>query len=203
MKKIYLFLLFAFSSQFIQAQNDEFMNTLSQKACECITEKSKEDKTLRVEELLETCMMQTITENVMEFMEHYGDMLGDENKAQEFGVAFGMKLMKDCPVLASAAINSGLDNKKTLNTTPKNPQSKGSFSKLAQSGYSYILANVDGKEEKFFIVEKFKGSDNIFGKEKTLKNKNMTFEWEEREVYFAKSKSFEKVKVLLAINIAE
>lgn len=203
LKKITFVGLLFVASQAVSAQ--AVMNKLSKASCECIEKKVAASSTpLSMEEAMQVCVMEAMTGNLEEFMKEYGNVMQDEKKMQEFGTQLGLKLMTDCPAFAKLAANSGKSGSfvgTTQIASTSLSEVTGNIEKFeAGKGLPLLVVNCGGVKENFVVLERFAGSELIFGKEKELKGKKISVGYKEIELYNASKKTFEKQKVIASVK---
>jgi len=181
---------------------EKVVKQLSDAACECINRKHKEAKdpqSLSMESLMESCVVEAFLENIELIMAETPDILSDEEAGEKLGMEIGMRLLKDCKTLMEVAKNSAFPLQELTEDTA--PRSVGTFKKVENKGYQYLVLLADGKEERFAILQKFEGHEQLLGQEKSLSGKKISITWEEQDLYQSKSKSFVKQKVLLSFRL--
>ncbi len=187
----------------LSAQDKEkVVKQLSDAACECINRKYKEaidPQSLSMESLMESCVVEAFLENIELIMTEAPDILSDEAAGEKLGMEIGMRLLKDCKTLMEVAKNSALSPQEFAEDNAL--RSVGTFKKVENKGYQTLVLLTDGKEERFLILQKFEGYEQLLGQEKALSGKKVSVEWEEQELYQPKSKGFVKQKVVLSFRL--
>jgi len=198
-KKLILPVLILFSQA---AFSQDLMNKMSKDACTCIEKKTAQGEK-DVQQLMQACVMEAMMNNMNEFMEKYGDAMQDTKKMEAFGMELGMKLAKDCPAFMKVAGNSGnnFTMKGEVVGVEKTLSLEGVVESIKSKGLVTITLVSNGVKEEFVILERFEGSENIFGKEKELKNKRMYIEYKEIEIYSPVKKAFEKQKAIKVVKL--
>ncbi|MDX1902735.1 MAG: hypothetical protein SFU27_01150 [Thermonemataceae bacterium] len=198
MKKAILFLLFFASVQILSAQ--ELMDKMSKSACNCIEKKNAQNEKMTLDAMMQACVMEAISDNMQEFMAKYGNDMQNQEKMQAVGTELGLRLMKDCPSFTKAAMQAqGGEKAGIQEATSKTISGLGEGLKMKNFYTLTIKAN--GILEDFVILERFTGSEYIFGKEKEIKGKKFNVSYKEAELYNPAKKSFEKVKVITEVSL--
>ncbi len=152
-----------------------------------------------MESLMESCVVEAFLENIGLIMEEAPDILSDEAAGEKLGMEIGMRLLKDCKTLIEVAKNSAFPLQELAEDNAL--RSVGTFKKVENKGYQTLVLLTDGKEERFLILQKFEGYEQLLGQEKALSGKKVSVEWEEQELYQPKSKGFVKQKVVLSFRV--
>jgi hypothetical protein len=182
------------------AFSQDLMNKMSKDACGCIEKKTAQGEK-DVQQLMQACMMEAMTNNMNEFMQQYGDAMQDPKKIESFGMELGMKLTKDCPAFMKIAGGSNLMMRGEVVGVDKTLSLEGQVESFKVKTLATITLISNGVNEEFVILERFEGSENIFGKEKEIKGKRMKIEYKEMEIYNPSKKAFEKQKMVKSITM--
>ncbi|MCU0437212.1 MAG: hypothetical protein MUC49_04810 [Raineya sp.] len=198
MKKLILPVLFLLTHV---AFSQDLMNKMSKDACGCIEKKTAQGEK-DVQQLMQACVMEAMMNNMNEFMQQYGDAMQDPKKMESFGMELGMKLTKDCPAFMKVAGgSSNLTMKGELVGVDKTLSLEGTVESFKVKTLATITLVSNGVKEDFVILERFEGSENVFGKEKEIKGKRMKIEYKEMEIYNPSKKAFEKQKMVKSITM--
>jgi hypothetical protein len=200
MKKIIFPVLF-FCSQIAFSQ--DLMDKMSKDACSCIEKKVAQGGKNDAQEMMQACVMEAMLSNMNEFMEKYGDAMQDTKKIESFGVELGLKLAKNCPAFMKAVGNNG--NSSFMLKADTRMESvmtlEGEVKSFKVKNLATLTLLANGLKEELVIVERFEGSEFIFGKEKELKGKKVSVEYKELEIYNPSKKAFEKQKVIRSVKM--
>lgn len=197
MKKIILPVLVLLSHV---AFSQDLMNKMSKDACGCIEKKTAQGEK-DIQQLMQACVMEAMMNNMNEFMQQYGDAMQDPKKMESFGMELGLKLTKDCPAFMKVAGGNNLMMKGEVVGVDKMLSLEGTVESIKSKGLVTITLVSNGVKEEFMILERFEGSENVFGKEKEIKGKRMSIEYKEMEIYNPDKKAFEKQKAVKSVKM--
>jgi hypothetical protein len=192
MKKTILALLFLFSISQIKAQ--DVLDSISAHTCDCVTkldiEKLPKEK-LTIE--LGLCMMQAAQPFEKELKQKYDVDMKKVNKGEgeKLGRLVGLKMASNCPVFTQLITRITSDD-------PVTNSIEGTITELVNEQFiTIVLKDEDGRDQKIIWLEYFKNSEKLLQKGK---NKNVTIEYEERELFSPKFNDYIKYKVATGIR---
>jgi hypothetical protein len=187
------------SAQTKPADSNPAKDSVLNKMCDCISENKNLKTPDDASEALQACMMKVIEEDPIGVLMDLGlEDFEDQEKAEQFGQALGLELIKKCPKLRSLISEemvAGMqDNKAGLIT--------GKLVRLESDVYQFIVVD-DGRgtQSRLLWLRPFKNSEQFIQQAANVTGKNITVKWKEVEVYNPKSKSYNTFKEIMEINL--
>ncbi|MDZ4666627.1 MAG: hypothetical protein SGJ00_01970 [bacterium] len=176
----------------IQAQ--EVLDSIAEHSCECI--KTLDLKNMPKEKLtieLGLCMMKSAQPYEKKLKQDYGiDMKKvDKGDGEKLGRLVGLKMASNCASFADLITRITSDEAATLSID-------GTITEFVTDQFlSIVIKDSDGRDQKIIWLEYFKNSEKLLA---NGKNKNVSIEYQERELYNPKFKDYIKYKVATGIR---
>lgn len=194
--------LFIVTVGFAQSAKDSLMTTLANEAC---TEISKTDYSNKsMDELqvdLGIAMMPSFQKHQEEIEKYFKVDFTDQKAMQQIGTQIGMKLAGNCPAFLKlmrdkSADLAGMSGVKPI--TSAGGVVSGTLSKIVPGEVTYfVVKSADGKMEKIWWMEYFKGAEKI---SPANINKPLKISYVEKDMYNSTLKDYIKQKVAVAVE---
>ncbi len=130
----------------------------------------------------------------------WGLSADDEGGFEKIGEKIGQVAAMNCPAFQEFVMNN-IDKIKDMDDEDEERNVSGQFIRLEQGLFSYIVIKAkNGKEEKLWWFEYFKGADELLAGLNDWKNKPVTFTYRESEVFDATLKEYRKIKIITGVT---
>lgn len=194
-KKIVFTLVGILILTFSRAQ--DVLDSISVHSCECISLldlKNMPKEKLTIE--LGLCMMKAAQPYEKQLKQSYGiDMKKvDRGDGEKLGRLVGLKMASSC------ATFTDLITKITSNEAETSSIDGTITDFVTEQFVSIVIKDSDGRDQKIIWLEYFKNSEKLLT---NGKNKNVTIEYQERELYNPKFNDYIKYKVATGIRFDE
>nr|DAH99257.1 MAG TPA: hypothetical protein [Caudoviricetes sp.] len=125
--------------------------------------------------------------------------MDDDNAMHKIGVDIGKNLFKQkCDGFLKLAIK--MAEKEGTNESVN--YTEGSFKRIDNKGFNYMVITDGSKSEKSFIwLRQFPGSESFMNSVTPYVGKKVKIKWQELEVYLPQAKGYYKVKEILSVDI--
>ncbi|MFD0794335.1 hypothetical protein ACFQZX_11965 [Mucilaginibacter litoreus] len=125
----------------------------------------------------------------------------DDEAMNKIGNDIGVALMKQkCTGFMTLAVKmAGKDNTKEERVR----STIGTFKRIENKGFNYIVLNSEGKEKSFLWFKQFSGSEAFMNSTVRLAGKKLKVTWQETEAYLPAAKGYYQVKEITAIEILQ
>lgn len=127
--------------------------------------------------------------------------MDDDNAMHKIGVDIGKNLFKQkCDGFLKLAIK--MADKESTNESESVNYTEGSFKRIDNKGFNYMVITDGSKSEKSFIwLRQFPGSESFMNSVTPYVGKKVKIKWQELEVYLPQAKGYYKVKEILSVDI--
>lgn len=124
--------------------------------------------------------------------------MGDNAAMHDLGVEIAKNLMNEkCAGFMQLAVKMAQKG-----DAGSSPTIEGSFKRIENKGFDYIIVADDDNQEKSFLwLQQFSGSENFMKDPASLAGKRLRIDWKEIEVYLPDAKGYYKVKEITGITI--
>jgi len=179
---------------FTFSQAQDVLDSISVHSCDCITAldiKNMPKEKLTIE--LGLCMMKASQPYEKQLKQSYGiDMKKvDKGDGEKLGRLVGLKMASSCPTFTDLITKITSDEVETNSI-------EGTITDFVTEQFiSIVIKDSDGRDQKIIWLEYFKNSEKLL---KSGKNKNVTIEFQERELYNPKFNDYIKYKVATGIR---
>jgi hypothetical protein len=192
----------SFTIAFSQSSKDSLMTTLANEACTEISKTDYSSKTLDELQIDLGMAMMPSFQNHQEEIEKYFDVdFTDQKAMQQIGTQIGLKLANNCPAFLKLMRDKSADLADMSGAKPVTSAGgivSGTLSKIVPGEVTYfVVKSADGKMEKIWWMEYFKGAEKISS---TNLNKPVKISYTEKEIYNAVLKDYIKQKVAVAVE---
>ena len=194
-KKIVFTLVGILILTFSRAQ--DVLDSISVHSCECISLldlKNMPKEKLTIE--LGLCMMKAAQPYEKQLKQSYGiDMKKvDRGDGEKLGRLVGLKMASSCATFTDLITKITSDEAETSSID-------GTITDFVSEQFvSIVIKDSDGRDQKIIWLEYFKNSEKLLT---NGKNKNVTIEYQERELYNPKFNDYIKYKVATGIRFDE
>ncbi|MBP7512316.1 MAG: hypothetical protein KA981_10315 [Bacteroidia bacterium] len=194
-KKIVFTLVGILILTFSRAQ--DVLDSISVHSCECISLldlKNMPKEKLTIE--LGLCMMKAAQPYEKQLKQSYGiDMKKvDRGDGEKLGRLVGLKMASSCATFTDLITKITSDEAETSSID-------GTITDFVTEQFvSIVIKDSDGRDQKIIWLEYFKNSEKLLT---NGKNKNVTIEYQERELYNPKFNDYIKYKVATGIRFDE
>jgi hypothetical protein len=194
-KKIIFTLVGISMLTFSRAQ--DVLDSISVHSCECISLldlKNMPKEKLTIE--LGLCMMKAAQPYEKQLKQSYGiDMKKvDRGDGEKLGRLVGLKMASSCATFTDLITKITSDEAETSSID-------GTITDFVTEQFvSIVIKDSDGRDQKIIWLEYFKNSEKLLT---NGKNKNVTIEYQERELYNPKFNDYIKYKVATGIRFDE
>jgi hypothetical protein len=186
---------------FAQTKNTPAFDSLLNKICNCIT-KEKESNTSSAdnEKIITDCLTRVITEDPLDAIlaMDIKDFDNDEESTKA-GQKIVLALAKTCPALKNIV------NQEFLTEFESSRVKKGGNGKIkgfTQDAFQYVLLEEsNGKLEKYTLLYSFPGAENLLSPTGNFLEKQVSFYFNEMNLYNIKTRSFEKHRVIISMKL--
>lgn len=153
---------------------------LAKKGCTCSEDEIKTNPQKSFQEVMETCLQNTLTFNTEVLSETFDGFLTDQIVMNNVAVSIAKSLVEDCEMYKSGIVASS--------QTPSSPSFTGKIKVIDNSGdyLNVTLADDTNAQLTFYVANAFNGSEEFIRNLPTL-NKNetpVTLLVIEKELYF-------------------
>lgn len=192
MKKRILLTAFMFAVLFSQAQ--DVLDSISIHSCECISKldlNNMPKEKLTIE--LGLCMMKAAQPYEKQLKQSYDiDMKKiDKGDGEKLGRLVGLKMASNCSNFTELI-------SRISSNEPESASIEGTITDfISEQFVTIVIKDEDGRDQKIIWLDYFKNSEKLLQKGK---NKNVTIEYEERELYSPKFNDYIKYKVATGIR---
>lgn len=192
-KKHYLPLLLIFFSSILTAQ-EEYMQIIAEKSCECLSEKSAVNPNLSAEEM-GTCLLLATKDYKAQLLEDYDLDLNDltGGNAERLGELIGSHMAFVCP---DVLIGASRDEQEHPTFT-----ATGEILEISTETFViFQLKNDNGRLEKFYWLTYVDSEFNLQNNYSDLTGEQVQIEYTEQELFDPRIKEYRKVNVITALN---
>ncbi|MBB6112509.1 hypothetical protein [Mucilaginibacter lappiensis] len=125
----------------------------------------------------------------------------DDNAMHQIGTDIGKNLFKQkCDGFLKLAVK--MADKENNTESESVNYTEGSFKRIDNKGFNYMVITDNSKSEKSFIwLRQFPGSESFMNSVTPYVGKKVNIKWQEMEVYLPQAKGYYKVKEILAVDI--
>ncbi len=176
------------------AQSQDVLDSISAHSCDCISKldlKGLEKEKLTIE--LGLCMMKAAQPYEKQLKQSYDiDMKKvDKGDGEKLGRLIGLKMASSCPSFTDLITRISSEEPST-NTI------EGTITEfITEQFVTIVIKDEDGRDQRIIWLDYFKNSEKLLQKGK---NKNVTIEYQERELYNPKFNDYIKYKVATGIR---
>jgi hypothetical protein len=193
---LFLALCFTLSNAMAQEGEEDYLDKIANKTCECIEKKSVEKKTLNTMEL-GTCLLISARDYKDQLKKDHGlDMntLTSE-EGERLGELIGLRMAFVCP--STLALMSDITDDEDDETNLRTMTSTGKITKVEEGSFIvFQLKNEQGKSEKFYWLTFVSSDYDLQNEYKNLKGKKVTVDYIEQELFDPRLNEYRKLNVL-------
>lgn len=176
------------------AQSQDVLDSISAHSCDCISKLdlnglAKEKLTIE----LGLCMMKAAQPYEKQLKQSYDiDMKKvDKGDGEKLGRLIGLKMASSCPSFTDLITRISSDE-------PSTNSIEGTITEfITEQFVTIVIKDEDGRDQRIIWLDYFKNSEKLLQKGK---NKNVTIEYQERELYNPKFNDYIKYKVATGIR---
>lgn len=187
-----------------KAQKKSAMDKISAEACECLEKDLTEEETeASLKSKLSMCIMQTMMPYYKDFEKEIEGK--DEDAMKAWGIQAAARLMQECPSLTHAVMK--MQEAKKLNRPEPSPAQglvvSGTISEIREGQfYTLIVEDDSQKAFKILMMEDFKNSEKLLGKEKRkLEGKEVKAYYYEADFYNPVIQDYIPTKILTGVEM--
>lgn len=197
MKTTIFFLFFLALTQLIPAQ--DFIQTLAEETCECLSKKSVEGLNQEEKEIqMGVCMLEAVGRHKDGFNEYRNGKSFDEMNLEQFGEEVGIHMATICPLL----VLDYADMSYFETEEPDLSVELGKIKSIEKKQFNIISLEVgDGSILKFLWLWDFEGSEILIKNQ--YKNKWLNIYYFEYPLYDPEKKVYVNYKVIEGIALGE
>ncbi len=130
-----------------------------------------------------------------------GTDITDDAKMNVIGETIGKNLLKqNCGSFLKLATLMAKD-KNNDEETPEIKSTSGTFKRIDNKGFNYIVLNENGSEKSFIWLHQFPDSEKFMNGATGLTGKKLKISWQSTEVYLPQAKGYYEVKEITGIEI--
>jgi hypothetical protein len=176
------------------AQSQDVLDSISAHSCDCISKldlKGLEKEKLTIE--LGLCMMKAAQPYEKQLKQSYDiDMKKvDKGDGEKLGRLIGLKMASSCPSFTDLITRISSEE-------PSTNSIEGTITEfITEQFVTIVIKDEDGRDQRIIWLDYFKNSEKLLQKGK---NKNVTIEYQERELYNPKFNDYIKYKVATGIR---
>lgn len=199
--KLFALLLICLFVQTTFAQQDDYMQKITQKACECISELSNEENVTK--EQLGLCMLgEAVKYKEQLLRDHNINMMNIDMEGEELGRVIGLQMISECPdIMISLAALTDDDSEEV--ETPLF-MAEGTIKAITKDEFIvFSLKTEDGRTSKFYWLTFIKSDTDLQNDYEKLKGKKVSIEYDIYEFYDTKLEDYRNYNIIEAINTVE
>lgn len=199
--KLFALLLICLFVQTTFAQEDDYMQKITQKACECISELSNEENVTK--EQLGLCMLgEAVKYKEQLLRDHNINMMNIDMEGEELGRVIGLQMISECPdIMISLAALTDDDSEEV--ETPLF-MAEGTIKAITKDEFIvFSLKTEDGRTSKFYWLTFIKSDTDLQNDYEKLKGKKVSIEYDIYEFYDTKLEDYRNYNIIEAINTVE
>lgn len=199
--KLFALLLLCLFVQTTFAQEDDYMQKITQKACECISELSNEENVTK--EQLGLCMLgEAVKYKEQLLRDHNINMMNIDMEGEELGRVIGLQMISECPdIMISLAALTDDDSEEV--ETPLF-MAEGTIKAITKDEFIvFSLKTEDGRTSKFYWLTFIKSDTDLQNDYEKLKGKKVSIEYDIYEFYDTKLEDYRNYNIIEAINTVE
>jgi hypothetical protein len=202
MKNLFITVVVFFTAAAVNAQqfNEEAVQELADKVCECLQTKGEIDTKEKAEMELGTCMLQAYSKS-QKYFDEKGINFLDANNAEKLGEQVGVKLAGSCPG-AIPLFMLFADDMKDMEMEEENLVITGKIVKVEDDKFkSFEIKEEDGRKRKVLWLT-YVGNDELL--EDAVKGKTTyTFTAMELDIYDPRIGEYRNMLVLDRVDIKQ
>lgn len=197
-KTVLLMLFFASLPMFASAQKT-LAQRMSDDFCEELDNQDIDEWNEETMQKIGLALIPIATKYADEIKKEYGLEMKTEADYEQFGRIIGAEAAVSCPKFRKLMENMVTSKVEEAKSTAS---IDGTFIGLDTSGsFAFLkVKDEDGREQKIWWFEHFSGSDILTKNPTSLKNKEVSVVYVEREVYEPKLKDYVKIKVAAGLK---
>ncbi|RKS42480.1 hypothetical protein BC962_3294 [Gillisia mitskevichiae] len=206
MKKNYILTIFALMSltlSFGQNANDDFIDIITSKTCECVElkKKTESDEKLTPKMQMGICLFQSAKEYKKELAEQYDFNLDNlEDDAERLGKLIGNRMAFICP-------NTLLKFSVELEDEKEDSMvffASGEITDIKEDMFVvFNVKNQEGKIEKFFWLTFLSSEYDVQNSFEKLKGKNIKIKYFEQELFDPRIKEYRVFNSISSLELME
>lgn len=198
MKKLFTFLFLIVISQFSYSQ--DFLQTLAQETCECLSNKNSEGLNQKEKEMqMGVCMLEGIGRHKKEFDVYRDGKSFDEIDLEKFGEEVGVYMATICPVLILDYADPSYFQDETAAAVEVE---LGKIKSMEKKQFNFVNLEVsDGSVLKFLWLWDFEGSELLIKNQ--FKEKWINIFYTIIPLYDPERKTYVNYKVIEGIELGE
>ncbi len=184
-----------FSSLFISNAQDNYLDIIANKSCECIKEKKEKSPKITTTDL-GVCLLVSVKDYKSEILTNHNIDISnlDGKNGERLGELIGLQMAFVCPELLAefADEDEAIDNFEFLGKV---------VTISSDSVVIFELKNDLGKLKKFYWLTFIRTEYNLQNAYKKLKNENVQIAYIEQELFDPRIKEYRKFNVITSLKI--
>lgn len=183
------------------AQEDDYMQKITQKACECVSDLSGTENISSEE--LGLCMLgEAVKYKEQLLRDHNINMMNIDMEGEELGRLIGLRMISECPDVMMKMVAMGEDDTEEFEETLY--VAEGKIKAISKEEFIvFSLKTDDGRTSKFYWLTFIQSDTDLQNNYEKLKGKKVTIEYDIYEFYDTKLQDYRNYNIIESINTVE
>lgn len=199
--KLTLILVACLLIQTTYAQEDDYMQKITQKACECVANLSETENISNEE--LGLCMLgEAVKYKEQLLRDHNINMMNIDIEGEELGRLIGLRMISQCPDVMMKMVEMTEDDSEEFEETLY--IAEGKIKAISKDEFIvFSLKTEDGRTSKFYWLTFIQSDTDLQNDYEKLKGKKVVIEYDIYEFYDTKLKDYRNYNIIESINTVE